>query len=98
MNNLSYIEFDATTVFAFAMVVLVLILQLLLCFKTKYLLIKLIPVILLIISTVVFCVLSACIGGWDSFGYLFFALLSFGLLFVCGFVWIIWAIGRKRNR
>lgn len=95
MNHLRYIEFDGTTVFAFAMAALVLILQLLLCYKTKKKLIQLLPMILLAISTVVFCVLSACIGGWDAFGYLFFAILSFGLLFVCGVVWVIWAIGKK---
>ena len=98
MNGLDFLEIDATTIFVLAISVLVLILQLLLCYKAKKLLLKLIPIILLVISTIVFSVLSACIGGWDGMGLLFFVLFSFGLLFVSGFGWAIWVIARKRNR
>ena len=98
MNGIGFFEIDATTAFVLVISVLIFILQVLLCFKTKKLFTKLIPIISLVISTIVFAVLSACIGGWDGIGLLFVALFSFGLLFVCGFAWAIWAIRRKRNR
>ena len=74
-----------------------LILQLLLCFKAKKLLLKLIPVALFIVSAIIFSVCSAAVNGWDGIGYLFFALLSFGLIFVCGIGWGVWAVVRKRS-
>ena len=98
MNGIGFFEIDATTTFVLVISVLVLILQLLLCYKAKKLFLKLIPIIFLVISTIVFSVLSAFIGGWDGIGLLFFALFSFELLFVSGFGWAIWVIAKKRNR
>lgn len=92
-----YLEIDFPTIVVFTSAIMTLILQLLLCFKAKKIFIKLFPVALLIISTVVFSICSASINGWDGLGYLFFALLSFGLIFVCGIGWGVWAIARKRN-
>ena len=90
-------EIDFPTIVVFVSAIATLILQFLLCFKAKKIFIKLLPIALLIVSTIVFSICSASINGWDGLGYLFFALLSFGLLFVCGIVWGIWAIIRKRN-
>ena len=92
-----YLEIDYPTTVVFVSVIASLILQLLLCFKAKKIFIKLLPIALLIVSTIVFYVCSASINGWDGLGYLFFALLSFGLLFVCGIGWGIWATIRKRS-
>ena len=92
-----YLEIDFPTIVIFASAITTLILQLLLCFKAKKIFIKLLPIALLIVSTIVFYVCSATINGWDKFGYLFFALLSFGLIIVCGVAWGVWAIARKRN-
>lgn len=89
-----YLEIDFPTIVVFASVIAALILQLLLCFKVKKVFIKLLPVALLFISTIVFSVCSASINGWDGLGYLFFALLSFGLMIVCGIGWGIWAMIR----
>ena len=75
-----------------------LILQLLLCFKVKKILIKLLPIALLLISAIVFYVFSAAINGWDGMFYLYFAFLSFGLILVCGVGWGIWAIAGRENR
>ena len=93
----SYFEIDFTTIVVFISAIATLILQLLLCFKAKKIFIKLLPIALLIVSTIVFSICSASINGWDGFGYLFFALLSFGLIFVCGIGWGIWAIIRNRS-
>ena len=90
-------EFDATTVVVLLSAAGALLIQLLLCFKAKGTFIKFLPMLLLTVSTVVFSVCSASINGWDGLGYLFFALLSFGLILVCGIGWGLWAIARKRN-
>ena len=93
----SYFEIDIPTIVVFISAIATLILQLLLCFKAKKIFIKLLPIALLIVSTIVFSICGASINGWDGFGYLFFALLSFGLIFVCGIGWGIWAIIRNRR-
>ena len=92
-----YLEIDYPTIVVFVSVIATLILQLLLCFKAKKIFIKLLPIALLIVSTIVFSICSATINGWDGLGYLFFALLSFGLILVCSIGWGVWAIIRKRN-
>lgn len=92
-----YLEIDFPTIVVFASAIVTLILQLLLCFKAKKIFIKLIPMLLLFASTIVFAICSTIINGWDGLGYLFFALLSFGLVLVCGLGWGIWAIIRKGN-
>ena len=91
----SYFEIDFPTIVVLVSAIATLILQLLLCFKAKKIFIKLLPIVLLIVSTIVFSICSASINGWDGFGYLFFALLSFGLIFVCGIGWAIWASTKK---
>ena len=93
-----HLEIDFPTIVVFVSVIATLILQLLLCFKAKKIFTKLFPVALLIVSTIVFYICSATINGWDGLGYLFFTLLSVGLIFMCGIGWGIWAITRKRNR
>ena len=97
MNNSYSFEFGYTTVVVLISVIVTLLLQILLCFKSKRIWVKGLPAILLVLSTIVFSICSARIGGWDAFGYLFFAFLSIGLIFVCGIGWVIWAIVRKRN-
>lgn len=97
MNNSCVFEFDYTTVVVLISVIVTLFLQILLCFKSKRIWVKGLPAMLLILSTIVFSICSALIGGWDAFDYLFFAFLSIGLIFVCGIGWVIWAIVRKKN-
>ncbi len=92
-----FLELDYATVVIFISAIIALTVQLFLCFKAKRLLIRLLPIALLAASAIVFSVCSAATGGWDGFGYLFFALLSLGLIFVCGLAWAIWAIVRKRD-
>ncbi len=94
----SYFEFDYAAVTVFVSVIMALLLQLWLCFKIKRTFIKLIPIALLIVSTIVFYICAVAINGWDGLGYLFFAFLSFGLIFVCGIGWGIWAIFRNKEQ
>ena len=81
------IEFDYTTVVFIAAVIFAYCLQLFMCFKAKKLFVKLIPVILFALAMIVMAILSAVASGWDALGYLFFALLFFATLCVCGFAW-----------
>lgn len=97
MNNSCSFEFDYTAVVVLISAIVTLLLQILLCFKSKRIWVKGLPAILLVLSTIVFSICSARIGGWDAFGYLFFAFLSIGLIFVCGIGWVILAIVRKKN-
>lgn len=95
MNNTYSFELDYTTLVVFISVIVTLPLQILLCFKSKRTWVKVLPAMLLVLSTIVFSICSVRIGGWDAFGYLFFAFLSIGLIFVCGIGWAIWAIVRR---
>ena len=90
-------ELDMPTLVVLVSVMLTLLLQLLLCFKAKKTLIKLVPVILLTIAAIVLYIIAHNVGGWDAFGYLFFVALCFGLLVVCGICWGVWALLRQEN-
>lgn len=92
-----HFEIDPTITIILSSAIVAMLLQLWLCRKAKRILIKLIPIALLTLSTIGFSVCSAYIGGWDSFGYLFFALLSFGLIWVCGVSWFFCAAFGKSN-
>ncbi len=93
-----YFDIDYSIIVIFISAIVALFLQLLLCYKAKRLFIKLLPIALLIVSTITLYICAASINGWDGFGYLFFALLSFGLVFVCGIGWGVWATAKNRNR
>lgn len=96
-NSFELLKFDMPTMVVLFSVILTAIVQLLLCFKVKKTLIKLLPAIALAVATILLYIIAHNVGGWDAFGYLFFALLSFGLLVVCGICWGVWAIARKEK-
>lgn len=75
-----------------------LLLQLLLCFKAKRKLIKLLPIAVLAVFAIAFYAYAVYVNGWNGLGYLFFALLSAGLIFVCGIAFGVWAIVRKTTK
>lgn len=93
-------HFDlGVTAFVVILSAIILALQFFLCYKTQKLLLKLIPLALCTVSLVLFSVLSTNVGGWDALGYLFFAIFSFGLIFVCGIGWGMAIIVKKlRNQ
>ncbi len=72
--------------------------QLLLCFKVKNKAIRLLPVILLSISAICWILLSVAITGWDGLGYLFLAIFTGFMLFICGIAWGIWGIAKFAKR
>lgn len=70
--------------------VIVLPLQLFLCFKVKNQLLRLLPVLLLLIAGVVMMALASSAEGWDGLGYLILALYCAFMLLACGIAWIVW--------
>ncbi len=71
------------------------VLQLLLCFKVKNLLVRLLPVIFFPIATVIFYILAVTAHDWDALAYLVFAIFGGILTLVCGGGWLTWLITCK---
>ena len=72
--------------------VVVLPIQLALCFKAKSKVVRLLPVIILSVLTLSAAVASATRIDWSALFYLIFA-VYFGIMLVtCGIGWAIWAI------
>ena len=92
-----FLDFDPAHIAVILSAIIVFVLQLILCFKSRKILIKLLPVIILSISSIAFIICSIAINGWDGLGYLFFGFLSLGLLIICGICWIIWAISKNKS-
>lgn len=92
MFNTNAFELNSQTVSVLVVLLIVSALQFLICYKVKKLFHKLIPVILLALFTIVIYVLAACIGGWDGFFLVFYAITSFYFLIACGVGWAIWLI------
>jgi hypothetical protein len=87
------------TIFVIIFSALVLLpIQLLLCFKVRSRLIRLLPVMLLSVPVVIFAVLSYVVIGWDAIGYLFLAIFAGVMLAACGIGWGIWAIATLMKR
>ena len=80
----------------------VLPIQLALCFKVKSKIVRLMPVIILSVLTVIAAIASATRVDWSALFYLIFAVYLGIMLFVCGIGWGIWAIvmhiRNKKNR
>ena len=87
-----------TDMFVLLLSVLLLFVQLFLCFNVKKKWIRLLPVCLFFLLTVTFIVLSFVFEGWDSFGFFFLAICSIVLLFVCGISWCIWWLVNRRRK
>ena len=79
-------------------IVVLLPLQLLLCFKVEKLLFRLLPIIILSILTIAFVAMNFLMPGWDNLVYLFLAVFSGFMIFMCGVGWGIWAISVKAKR
>lgn len=85
-------DIELTTAVLIFSVVVLLPVQLLLCFKIKSRIIRLLPVILLSIPTICFAVMSVATMGWDGLGYIFLAAFTGFMLLMCGVGWGIWKI------
>ena len=69
--------------------------QLLVCFKAKEFIYKLVPGVLCFISMVVFFFIACYVDSWDGL-FLFLPLSALSLVFLigCGLAWGVWALTR----
>ncbi len=87
-----------TDIFVLFLSIVVVLFQLLLCFKAKKKTIRLIPVYLSSGVTIILTTLGLIFDGWDALGFFFLAICSAILLFFSGVGWGIWAIVRRMGR
>ena len=92
MIDLYFFVIDLTTFIIILSAIVVLISQLLLCFKVKYVWIKLMPALSFIATAIVFFILMSLADGLDVLGYLLLAVFALLLLAVCVCGWGIWGI------
>ena len=85
-------DIELTTLVIIITVVAILPIQLLLCFKVKNLLLRLLPSILFAITTISFFAMIFSSQDWDAIGYAILAMLAGILLFVSGVAWGFWGI------
>lgn len=71
---------------------ILLLIQLLLCFKVKNKIIRLLPVILLSIVTIFFVAMASTATDWENLGYIFPAIFIGFMWIACCMAWGIWAI------
>ena len=86
---------ELTTLTLLLSVFLLLPLQLLLCFKVRSRLLRLLPVILCSLLVGTFLLLALCTPRWDGLGYVFLAIFAGIMLAACRIAWGIWAIINK---
>ena len=85
---------DPTTLILIFSVAAVLLCQILLCFKVRSVIIRLLPLILLLVLTAIFAYKSFTVNGWDGLGYLFLAFLTAILFGVCALCLVVFGIVR----
>lgn len=99
---LSYNDINIDLVIRILSIIVLLPTQLWLCFKVKKRLVRLLPVIILVLLVVSFLGIASSRTGWDSLGYVIFAIYTVYMLFVCVSGWLIWWIvyylKHKKNR
>lgn len=77
--------------------IVVLPIQLVLCFRVKSKLIRLLPVIIFSVLSATAAVATATRTDWDAIFYLICAVYLTIMLIVCGIGWGIWAIIRTKQ-
>ena len=88
-----------TDVFVSVLSIILLAIQIILCCNAKNKTVKLIPVYLLSLSTIIFVILAFLHDDWNRFGYLVLAVFAAVLLLICGLGWLVWSlIKHKQNR
>ena len=92
MGDVLMADIDITTLIAASSVLVVLSIQLLLCFKTKRLLLRLLPLFVLTASTVFLFIMMRITTDWGAIGYAILFVFSGVLLAFSGMAWGIWAI------
>ena len=85
-------DIEITTLIAVCSVLIVLPIQLLLCFMVKKLFLRLLPSLILTATSVFFFIMMRLATDWDAVGYAILGVFSGVLLLFSGIAWGIWAI------
>ncbi len=91
-------DVELTTLVLLVSVAVLLPLQLLLCFRVRSRLVRLLPVLLLSMAALCCVVGALAAPGWDGLGYLMLAMLAGIMLLLCLAAWGIWAVIRLLRR
>ena len=94
MGDMWIRDIEITTLIAITSVLVVLPIQLLLCFKVKPVFLRLLPSILLTATTIFLFTMMTTSRDWDALGYAVLGVFSGVLLIFSGSGWGIWAIVR----
>ena len=81
----------ANCVIIFSLIV-ILPIQILICFKAKSIFVRFIPIIVLTAAVLIWIILSLAVAGWEGSLYLFVAIYLLFMIFVCGIGWGVWAL------
>lgn len=95
MFDVWYGDVEITTLVLVLSILVLLPIQILICFKVRSKTIRLLPVIALSVLTVCFLLMAVVSSGWGTLGYFFFAIFTGFMLLVCGIGWAIWAIIKR---
>ena len=85
-------DIEITTLIAVSSILMVLPIQLLLCFKAKKLFFRLLPSFVLTATTIFLFILMRITTDWDAIGYAILFVFSGVLLMFSGIAWGVWAI------
>ena len=94
MVDLGFIKIDTSNFIAILIGIAIFVVQLILLFKAKKLIIKLMPTILFVIAAIVFLIGFATTGGngWDAVGWLLLMVFAIIYLGVSAFAWVVYGI------
>lgn len=79
-------------------ILIVLPIQLALCFRAKKVFLKCLPAVLIGIVTITFYSLAITAGTWIAFIYLIVAFYAALFLISCGIAWCIWVVYTLRTK
>jgi len=84
-------------VLAGASTILIIAIQLILCFKVQKLPVKLLPAILSAAAAIVFCIMAFTVRDWSALVYIVFAFFAGVMLISSGIAWGFCAILKKKR-
>ena len=98
MGDIWIRDTEITTLIVLCSVLIVLPIQLLLCFKVKKLFLRLLPSLIFAATTVFLFTMMRLATDWDALGYAIVGIFSGALLIFSGIAWGIWAIAKCMKR
>ena len=98
MFDMWYGNIELTTLTLIISFVVILPVQLMLCFRVKSRTVRLLPVVILSSVTAILLVAALIVQGWEGLGYAIWAIFTGFMLFMCGVGWGIWRIANRKKQ